>query len=219
MFLPMNFSHKLKAARALLNWTQEHLADAADVSIASIRKIETDETMPTSRTQAKILRALEKQGITFTDKGLERDKFPIYFTQGESHEDAYLKLLEDAFEHLKSVKNPELLIMYANDKVSPPSVNNMYREMRSTGIKMRQLIEEGNNYIIGPLDEYRYIPKGYFINRVTLIYGDRIANETSDVCRGVIRVDPINARIQRNTFDILWQVLEQPTETTSDESF
>jgi transcriptional regulator with XRE-family HTH domain len=215
----MNFSQKLKAARALLNWTQEQLAEVADVSIASVRKIETDETIPTGRTQAKILRVLEKQGITFTAKGLEKNDFPIYFTQGDNHEEAYLKLLEDAFEHLKEVKNPELLIMYADDRVSPPSVNNIYRKMRSEGIKMRQLIEEGNTYIIGPLNEYRYVPKGFFINRVTLVYGDRIANETSDACQGVIRVDPINARIQRNTFDILWKVLEQPRETTSDERF
>jgi transcriptional regulator with XRE-family HTH domain len=215
----MKFSEKLRAARALLDWKQDQLAEAADVSVASIRKIELGENSPTDRTQAKILRVLEKQGISFTSKGIEKEEFPIYFTEGKSHEDAYLKLLEDAFEHLKGVQNPELLIMYADDAVSPPSVNSVYREMRAAGIKMRQFIEEGNRYIIGPLEEYRYIPKGLFINRVTLVYGDRIANETADVHRGIIRVDPLNAAIQRNTFNILWKILEQPTETTANERF
>ena len=130
-----------------------------------------------------------------------------------------MKLLEDAYEHLKTVDNPELLIMFADDKVSPKSVNDMYRKIRAAGFKMRQLIEEGNNYIMGPLREYRYIPKEFFINRVTLVYGNRIANESADVCRGIIRVDPVNAKIQSNMFDILWHTLKQPTETIADEHF
>lgn len=215
----MKFSEKLRAARALLNWTQDEVAGAADVSVASIRKIEAGENSPTGRTQAKILKALEKHGISFSAKGVEKDEFPVYFIEGESHEDAYLKLLADAFEHLKGAEDPELLIMYADDSVSPPSVNAAYREMRAAGIRMRQLVAEGNTYIIGPLQEYRYIPKEYFINRVTLVYGDCTANETGDVMRGMVRVDPLNAEIQRNTFNILWKVLEQPKETKANERF
>lgn len=209
----------MRAARALLAWKQEELANAAGVSSASIQKIEAGDNTPTERTQSKLLKALEKEGITFTANGLEKNKYPIYFTEGDSHEEAYLQLLEDAHQHLKGRRDPELLIMFANDKVSPPTVNSMYREMRASGIKMRQLIEEGNRYIIGPLDEYRCIPSRYFINRVTLIYGDRIASETYDVCRGVIRVDPINAKIQRNVFDIFWETLPQPEETEADERY
>lgn len=215
----MDFSDKLRAARALLNLRQEDLAEAADVSVPTIRRIEGGDAAINERTQSKLLRALGKHGISFTAKGIEKDDFPIYFTSGKSHEEAYLALLADAFEHLRTVRNPELLIMYADDSVSPPTVNDTYRRMRAEGIKMRQLIQEGNTYIIGPLNEYRYIPKHLFINRVTLIYGDRIANETGDVHHGVIRVDPLNARIQRNTFDILWATLPQPTETTADERF
>ena len=81
------------------------------------------------------------------------------------------------------------------------------------------MIEEGNTHILGPLEEYRYIPKGFFINRVTLVYSDRIANETSNVLRASIRVDPINAEIQRNTFNMLWSILRQPGETTANERF
>ncbi len=91
--------------------------------------------------------------------------------------------------------------------------------MRKDGIKMRQLIKEGNEYIIGPLDEYRYIPAKFFANRVTLIYGDRIANETADVHRGIIRVDSLNAEIQRSTFNMLWEMLEKPRKSIADEHF
>lgn len=215
----MNISEKIRAARALLNWKQEELAAASGVSVASIRKIELNETAPTMRTQSKILHALEKHGITFTAKGIEKDDYPVYAVEGDTHEETYLKLLDDADAHLSTIRNPELLIMYANDEVSPPSVVQKYRQMRARGVAMRQLIQEGNEFIMGPLEEYRYIPKELFINRVTLVYGDRIANETADVRRGIIRLDPLNARIQRNVFDILWKILKQPEKSICDERF
>lgn len=210
---------QIRAARALLDWSQTDLAEKAGLSQTGIARLENGTHTPNSATLDKIVRALEKQGINFTAKGLEKDEYPIYNTFGDTHEKAYLKLLEDAHEHLLTIENPELLIMFADDSVSPASVNEKYKKMRRDGIKMRQLIEEGNSYVMGPLSEYRYIPKKFFINRVTLIYGDRIANESTDVCQGVIRVDPVNAKIQRNMFDILWTILEQPEETTANERF
>ncbi len=215
----MEFSAKIRAARAVLGWTQEQLAIAAGLSPQSIPNVERGDNAPTARTQEKLVRTLLKHGVVLTDKGVEYQEYPVFFTTGKDHEQAYLALLEDAHEHLLSVKNPELLIMYADDRVSPASVNNKYRAMRKDGIRMRQLIEKGNDYIIGPLDEYRFIPKSEFINRVKLIYGNRIANETADVLRGVIKVDPVNAEIERNTFNILWGVLEKPTRSIADERF
>lgn len=215
----MDFSGKIRAARAYLQWKQDDLAEAAGLSVPGIQRVEKSGSSPNTRTQKKIIRALKKHGIVFTEKGIEYEEYPVLFTEGKNHEDAFLKLLEDAHEHLLTVKNPELLIMYADDSVSPPSVNEMYKRVRADGIKMRQMIEEGNTCIMGPLEEYRYVPKEFFINCVTLIYGDRIANETADVLRGVIKIDPINASIQRNTFNMLWNVLEQPTESTANERF
>lgn len=215
----MEFAGKIRSARAYLGWTQEKLADKADLSFQGIQKIERGETQPTARTQAKIIHAFEKNGVRFTSKGIEYEEYPIIFVEGNTHETCYIQLLHDAFEHLQEHKKKELLIMYADDKVSPSSVNDMYRKMRAAGIKMRQLIQEGNTYIMGPLDEYRYVPKEFFINRVTLIYGNRIATETANFNRALIKVDPINAEIQRNTFNMLWSILKQPTQSSSDEKF
>lgn len=215
----MNFAGKIRAGRAYLNWKQEDVANRANLSLQGVQKVERGDTAPTARTQGKIIRAFEKHGIIFTDKGIEFVENPIFFVEGKTHEETYLQLLEDVSEHSDELKNPELLIMFSDDQVSPPSVNNKYKELRDKGVKMRQLIKEGNKYIIAPLEEYRYVPKEFFINRVTLIYGDRIANETSNVLRASIKIDPINSEIQRNTFNMLWSMLEQPTESTSDERF
>lgn len=214
----MIFSRQIRAARAMIELTQEDLAREADISLATIQRIESGDE-GNARTQAKIRKALHSLGVRFTESGLIWDEFPVLFTQGNTHEEAYMQLLTDAHNHLKTIKNPELLIMYADDRVSPASVNDKYRMIRKDNIKMRQFIKEGNDYILGPLDEYRYIPTKFFANRVTLIYGNRIANETADVRRGIVRVDPLNAEIQRNTFNMLWDMLEKPIRTISDERF
>ena len=46
--------------------------------------------------------------------------------------------------------------------------NHTYRRMRQKGIKMRQLVEEDNTYLMGELDEYRYIPSHFFHNNIVI---------------------------------------------------
>jgi transcriptional regulator with XRE-family HTH domain len=58
---------QLKAARALLAWSQSQLAVAADVSIPTIKRLEAQEGLLGGRneTGAKIRMALEAAGIEF----------------------------------------------------------------------------------------------------------------------------------------------------------
>jgi transcriptional regulator with XRE-family HTH domain len=202
-----------------LEMSQADLADAAGLSLAGVQKIERGETAPTARTQAKLARAFEKRGVTFTGRGLEYSETPIFFIEGASHEATYLQLLDDVGEHLTGGRDRELLVMFADDRVSPPSVNAKYRDLRAAGVRMRQLVEDGNRYLMGPLDEYRYVPQRFFINRVTLVYGDRVASEAGNVCRASIKVDPVTADLHRNTFNLLWDVLAAPAESEADERF
>ncbi len=215
----MDFDIILRTGRAARNLKQEDLAKLCGVTARTLIDLEAAKNKPSGTTRRKILRAFEKLGIRFTEHGFEMTDNPVFFVDGTSHEETYLRLLDDVHEHLAGIRHPELLVMHADDQVSPASVNDKYRAMRDDGIRMRQMIEDGNTYIIGPLEEYRYIPRDFFINRVKLIYGERIATETSDVLRGIVRVDPINAEIERNTFDMLWHVLERPQETVADERF
>ena len=217
----MKNGRQLTAARALLNWTLDDLAKKSDVARATIARVENNEVSPNSSTLNKIIHAINQAGVKFTENGVETIDYPVFMTSGKTHEEAYLELLKDARKHLNdvNVQNKELLIMYSDDQVSSTPVNNVYREMRQNGIRMRQMIKEGNTYLLGHIDEYRYIPKELFINRVTLIYGNRVANETSDVLHGVIREDSLQAEIQRNNFNILWNFLNKPTESTARERF
>ena len=56
----------LRAARALLGWSQADLAKASMVSRPTIAEIELDKREPQGRTLADIVRALENAGVEFT---------------------------------------------------------------------------------------------------------------------------------------------------------
>ena len=58
---------QIRAARALLGWRQEDIADAAKISVATIRRIESQEELLTGNlsTLLKIQAAFEQAGIQF----------------------------------------------------------------------------------------------------------------------------------------------------------
>ena len=215
----MDFAGQIRAARAFLNLTQDQLAEQAELSLPGMQKVERGESQPTARTQKKIIKAFEKRGVQFTPRGIEYVENPIFLLEGETQQEAYLQVLDDVYKHLQGRKQPELLIMYADDQVSPAPVKAALRRIRASGIRMRQLVQEGNTYLMGPLEEYRYVPKSFFINRVTLIYGDHVTTEAGSTTEFAVKVDPVNANIQRNTFNMLWSVLQQPERSTADERF
>lgn len=58
-----------RAARALLAWTQDDLARAAEVGITTIRTFETGVSQPRRAIMTAVRRALEEGGVRFVDRG------------------------------------------------------------------------------------------------------------------------------------------------------
>jgi transcriptional regulator with XRE-family HTH domain len=64
---------QLRAARGLLGWNQNHLADASGLAISTIRRMEGDRGPLRSSAEnvLKVQRALEQAGVTFIDQSEE----------------------------------------------------------------------------------------------------------------------------------------------------
>jgi transcriptional regulator with XRE-family HTH domain len=58
---------QIRAARALLRWSAEELAKSSGIGVATIRRIELTEGVPSSnaRTLERLKRALEAAGVEF----------------------------------------------------------------------------------------------------------------------------------------------------------
>lgn len=57
-----------RAARALLSWSQQELADRARVGVVAVHQLETGVSNPRRATQEVIRRALETAGVEFIDE-------------------------------------------------------------------------------------------------------------------------------------------------------
>jgi transcriptional regulator with XRE-family HTH domain len=57
-----------RAARALLYWSQQELADSAGVGIVTLRQLEAGNTQPRRATLDVIRRALESAGVEFIEE-------------------------------------------------------------------------------------------------------------------------------------------------------
>jgi len=69
MSIPKVSIRQIKAARALLGWSQEALATKANVSLPTVKRLEAADGLLGGREQTgiKLRRALEMAGIEFTD--------------------------------------------------------------------------------------------------------------------------------------------------------
>jgi predicted transcriptional regulator len=67
--MSLKMSYQLRAARSMVRWEQEQLAEAADVAVNTIRRIEGMEGPIRAHlgTVNKIQEALEKAGVEFTN--------------------------------------------------------------------------------------------------------------------------------------------------------
>jgi transcriptional regulator with XRE-family HTH domain len=208
---------QIRAARALLNWSQHDLAEQAGLSQTGIARIENGDHQPTTQTISKITNAFEEMGVEFIRGGLIRRDDSIRTITGE---DCYLRLLEDVEKTLNDYKGKKhLMIWCADDRASSPAVNDYYRKLRKNGVKMFQLVEEGNTYLMGPLEEYRCLPRRHFINVVKLNYGDKFATVNSAETRVIVHKDPEAASSHRAIFELLWSLLPRPEKSEAHERF
>ncbi len=62
-------SRQVRAARALLGWTQELLADKALVALTALKRLESDRLSVSDGTREAVRKALEAAGIVFLSSG------------------------------------------------------------------------------------------------------------------------------------------------------
>ena len=73
MSIPKVSIRQIKAARALLAWSQEHMAEKSGVSIPTVKRLESDDGALGGRaeTGTRIITALEAAGVIFVEENGE----------------------------------------------------------------------------------------------------------------------------------------------------
>lgn len=208
----MEFSAKIRAARAALGWTQEQLAEAAGLSPQSIPNVERGDNAPTARTQEKLIRALQKNGVELTGDGVRLPDATAVHLTGEGW---FIDVLDDALQALKKTKDREILIFGSDHRVSPQSVIDGFRKLIAAGVTLREIGKEGNTYIMGDVARFRWVPAAHFKNTVTMIYADKVVTDFGT--HGMLIRNADWAQAERHKFELIWSAALTVTgESTAD---
>ena len=100
-----------------------------------------------------------------------------------------------------------MLLFGGDNSVSPPEVIEAFRKLIASGIKVREMVKEGNLYLSGKEENYRWIPKEHFKNFVTVIYGNKVCTDFGS--KGLLIINENWAETERHKFEYLWSVSKE----------
>lgn len=205
---------QIKAARALLEWTQEDLARAARLSKPAVNTLERRISNPKLATLDAIQKALEKAGVAFTEGPGVKLKSEVLKTQIFEGEDSLLRLIRDIFETLYGT-DKELMISGIEEEkyknLADPRILKEVDKRIKHGIKTKLLSCEGDTNFLEPIEHYKWLPKKFFPLTPYYIYDNKYAIFLWGPPKKVVLIENAEiAEIYRQQFLALWEVATRP---------
>jgi len=205
---------QIKAARALLDWTQDDLAKAANLSKPSINTLERRIANPKVDTMAAIQRALEEAGVEFTDGPGVKLRSSVLKTEIFEGEDSLIRLVHDIFDTL-SGEDKELLIAGVAEKSyeeqGGQKIVDLIHKKVKRGIKSKMIACEGDTNFIEPIEHYRWIDSKLFPKTPYYIYDNKYAILLWGPPKKVVLIENIEiADAMRDQFLALWEMAKTP---------
>ena len=203
---------QIRAARALLNWSQPDLARASGLATSSVKNIETECGSARRDTLDAICDAFERNGVELLPSIGVRMKSQTVTVHDDRH--ATAELLDDIYAHVQAAPEREVLIMgldegYSIDTDGAALIERHIARLSAAGIRERILICEGDTRYVNAPECYRWLPREFFTRDAPLyIYGDRVAIHSGSLRRrAVILEHRAMSRHLRMLFTLLWEHL------------
>lgn len=201
---------QIRAARALLNWSQSDLAERTGLSQTGIARIESGVSQANLNTMDRIFRSFDEAGIEFiADRGVERRVSDIQVLRGEI---GFISFMDDVYHVLQG--GGEMCVSNVDErnwikwmgeerykahsdrmsKIEPP-------------VKSRIIIKENDWYFIASkFSEYKWFPEEFFSPQSFYAYGNKLAliNFQEDDVKIMILNNPEFTQGFVVLFDIAW---------------
>jgi len=162
----------IRAARAFLGWTQQKLASKIDCNTATINNLEKGTHIATKNIVKKLAKVFSQEGIKFNPKGgflIEENLIQMY--EGD---ECYLKLQDDILNLVG--ENDEVLYLGVEDKKSSEEIIKKHQKLYKKGIYPKYMINKNDNFIQGPLEDYKQIDNLFFVPMdLTVLFKGRVA--------------------------------------------
>jgi transcriptional regulator with XRE-family HTH domain len=213
---------QIRAARALLDWSQSDLADNAGLSQTGIARIENGTNQPNSQTIAKITAAFENADIEFIgDNGLRKRSGEIKTYKGA---EGFKLFMDDVYETFKD-KGGEARVYNVDEKnwikwMGEEEYQRHALRMKNIKDKLdfKIIIKEQDWYFIASdFAEYRWFPADLFKAHSFYAYGDKLGliNFSVDKVEVMVLHQKEFTESFKILFDIAWDnVAKRPEKNT-----
>jgi len=200
---------QIRAARALLDWSQQDLAEYADLSQTGIARIENGTNKPNSKTLNKIETAFDRADIEFIGTtGLRKRDGTIKTLSGTQ---GFREVMNEIYDF---AKNDDAEICLFNGlpnlfiKWLEPDWYDMHSKRMGklqNNFKLKIIVKEKEtNLIAGSFAEYRYFPENLFHEQVFYCYNGKLAilNFTEDS----VYINVLTEQKTADSFAVLFNV-------------
>ncbi|MDE1900955.1 MAG: helix-turn-helix transcriptional regulator [Alphaproteobacteria bacterium] len=200
--------HQIRAARALLNWGAERLAEEADLNRDTVHNIENGKVQARGASAERILRVFVDNGVEFIgDRGVALLNENYRVLEGQ---DCYLRLLNEVYQTLLGKKNAEALFICVDDAISSKEVIEANLHIRNAGIKCRYLCSMNAKRFDFDTEDYRTIPEQFYTNSVMVVFGNKVATLRGTNDAVLIVTDKEQADMLRGLFEMIWLQAPKP---------
>lgn len=173
---------QIRAAMAMLKWENKELGAAAGVSEKTIYTVKTGGSRPQPRVLDSIRKALEDNGIEFTEQdGVRRRSESVQVLQGPKDFQAFYDIV---FDHLKqqggtvcvSGVDEKLFVKYQEEQAETHRERMNVLTKKRGDIQVMILIREGDtNFVATSYASYRWQNRQSFSPTAFYVFGDSLA--------------------------------------------
>ncbi len=201
-----------RAARGLLDWTQQDLADASGLSKTAINNFEKSHSDIKAESLRAIRMAFESADIEFMTDGLHKRNETSRVLKGPA---AFDELFNDIFETLK-VSGGEILMTCTDDsvnsRISPAKISEHLIRMKNSNIALRAICYENALPQLSRLNAQCRCLGGDKANAgiMMMIYGHKVALELWNNAMIVILSSSDAAKAEALRFEHLWSRAKNP---------
>ncbi len=202
---------QIRAARALLDWSQSDLAEHAGLSQTGIARIENGTNQPNTQTLTKIKAAFENADIEFLgESGLRKKTDEIKVLRGY---DGFAQFINDVYETIKQ-KGGDVCVSNVDernfDKWQAQHRDDYLAKMtqlkKDKNFSFKILVEEGDLHHVADYAEYRYVKPENFASVPFYVYGKKTAMILFGDDVAIYIIDNLEiAEAQRKQFTFAWK--------------
>lgn len=206
-------ANQIKAARGLLDWTQDDLAKESGLQIGQVRRFENGGSQTIEVLDA-LTQAFEHQGIEFIHEGVRKSQRNIRTLKGQL---GFWDFYDDVYHTVKA-QGGEVLVSYAEESLfwnwlGDKRIEHQKRMEKLNNFTQKIIVKEGPRQRLASYQttSYRYVSEENFAGIPFYVYGTKLAIidfEPDDVTVFILD-HPRIASAYARMFHTMWEICEE----------